>query len=475
MSLQSDFLWGGASAANQYEGGWNLGGRGPSNVDMIPAGEKRNNISVGEMDYHLVPEGARYPSHDAVDMYHHWKEDIALMAEMGFKCYRFSISWSRIFPTGEDDCANEEGLRFYEQFIDELLLHHIEPVITICHFDMPIALCEKYGAWRSRYLIDLFLKYCETIFLRFEKKVKYWLTFNEINMLMHMPFLGAGICFKDGENRNQVLYQAAHHQMVASALATKMCHEINSENKVGCMLAGGQFYPYSCRPQDVWEALEKDRENYFFIDVQARGYYPNYAKKKMQQLGVSLEMDETDQMILKENTVDFISFSYYTSRLAGTASSTAKTTDGNVMKSLKNPYLASSEWGWQIDPLGLRITLNQLYDRYEKPLFIVENGLGAIDTVEADGTIRDDGRIDYLRQHIQAFKDAVEKDGVPIIGYTAWGCIDLVSAASGQMSKRYGFVYVNRDDAENGNFERYRKKSFYWYQKVIQCNAESLE
>ncbi|MGI6109458.1 MAG: 6-phospho-beta-glucosidase [Eubacteriaceae bacterium] len=475
MSFQKDFLWGGASAAIQYEGGWDLGGRGPSNVDRIPSGMNRSKIATGEMDYHFAPADAEYPSHDAVDMYHHWKEDIALMAEMGFKCYRFSISWSRIYPTGEEDIPNEEGLQFYEDFIHELRLNDIEPVVTICHFDMPVALCEKYGSWRDRKLIDLYLKYCNTIFSRYRRQVKYWLTFNEINMLMHMPFLGAGISFRENENRDQVLYQAAHHQLVASALATKLCHQTDPENKVGCMLAGGQFYPYSCRPEDVWDAMEKDRDNYFFIDVQSRGAYPDYAKKKMERAGVCLKMEDGDEVVLKENTVDFISFSYYTSRLTGTASQTAETTDGNVIQSLKNPYLESSEWGWQIDPLGLRITLNSLYDRYQKPLFIVENGLGAMDTIEEDGTIRDHGRIDYLRRHILAVKDAVEKDGVPVTGYTAWGCIDLVSAASGQMSKRYGFVHVDRDDAGNGDFKRRRKQSFYWYQKVIQSNGEIVE
>lgn len=469
--LSKDFLWGGATAANQCEGGYQEGGKGPGTVDVIPAGKYRRAVCVGEMDHHLLPEDSYYPSHEAVDMYHHWKEDIALMAEMGFKCYRFSFSWSRIFPTGEDEEPNEEGLRFYEQMIDEMLLHSIQPVVTICHFDMPLALEEKYGSWRSRKVIDAYLRYCETIFHWFNGKVKYWMTFNEINMLMHMPFIGAGIRFQDGEDHNKVLYQAAHHELVASALATKLAHEINPENQIGCMLAGGQYYPYSCKPEDVWDSMEKNRSNFFFIDVQSRGVYPSYAKKELERLGIQLEMQPEDERILAENTVDFVAFSYYSSRLTSADPTVGETTAGNVIKSLRNPYLQVSEWGWQIDPVGLRITLNTLYDRYQKPLFIVENGLGAVDTPDEKGNISDDYRIDYLKAHINALMDAVELDGVELIGYTPWGWIDLVSASTGEMKKRYGFVYVDKDNDGNGTLERSRKKSFYWYQKVIATNG----
>lgn len=474
MGLPKNFLWGGATAANQYEGGYLEGGKGLGTVDVIPAGKYRRAVCNGEMDYHLLPVGTSYPSHEAVDMYHHWKEDIALMAELGFKCYRFSIAWSRIFPTGEEDLPNEEGLRFYEQIIDELLKYRIEPVVTICHFDLPLALEEKYGSWRSRKVVDAYVRYCDAIFRRFRGKVKYWMTFNEINMLMHMPFLGAGIRFREGENRNQVLYQAAHHELVASALATKLAHEIDPENQVGCMLAGGQYYPYSCKPEDVWEAMEKDRDNYFFIDVQARGAYPPYAERKLERLGIRLETRIEDAQLLKENTVDFIGFSYYASRLTSADPEAGEKTDGNAIRSLRNPYLKASEWGWQIDPLGLRITMNALYDRYQKPLFIVENGLGAVDTVEPDGSINDGYRIDYLAAHINALMDAVELDGVDLIGYTPWGWIDLVSASSGEMRKRYGFVYVDKDDDGRGTLARSRKKSFCWYQNVIATNGESV-
>lgn len=475
MSLPENFLWGGATAANQYEGGYLEGGKGLATVDVIPHGEHRRAVMQGKMDYHLLPSDSYYPSHEAVDGFSHWKEDIALMAEMGFRCYRFSIAWSRIFPTGEEEKPNENGLQFYDAVIEELLAKGIEPVVTICHFDMPIHLSEAYGAWRSRKLIAAYLRYCEVLFLRFKGKVKYWMTFNEINMLMHLPFMGAGIMIKENENELSVKYQAAHNELVASALATKLAHEIDDNNKVGCMLAAGQFYPYSCKPEDVWAAMEKDRENYFFIDVQSRGEYPSYAKKFLERNKIVIDMDKEDEKILKENTVDYIAFSYYTSRLTSTDKDVCEMTTGNVMQSMRNPHLKASEWGWQIDPIGLRITMNALYDRYQKPLFIVENGLGANDPVKEDGSINDDYRIAYLEAHIKEMMKAIEIDGVDVLGYTPWGCIDIVSASTGEMKKRYGFVYVDKDNAGQGTLGRKRKKSFAWYQNVIQSNGTCLK
>lgn len=474
-SLPKGFLWGGATAANQCEGGYLEGGKGMGTVDVIPWGEDRRPVMLGVKDYRTLSKDAYYPSREAIDMYHHWKEDIALMAEMGFKCYRFSFSWSRIFPTGEEKEPNEEGLKFYEEMIDELRAHKIVPVVTICHFDVPLFLEQKYGSWKSRKLIDAYLRYCEAIFQRFNGKITYWMTFNEINMLMHLPFMGAGISIREGEDELQVKYQAAHNELVASALATKLAHEINPEYKIGCMLAAGQFYPYTCNPEDVWDALKKDRNNYFFIDVQSRGAYPAYARKYLERNGIVLEMEEDDERVLKENTVDFIAFSYYASRLTSADPNAGESTGGNVIKSLKNPYLKASEWGWQIDPTGLRITLNALYDRYQKPLFIVENGLGAVDRIEEDGSIRDDYRIAYLEAHIKEMMKAVEEDGVELIGYTPWGWIDLVSASTGEMKKRYGFVYVDKDNKGNGTLERRKKKSFDWYQQVIATNGECLK
>lgn len=336
-------------------------------------------------------------------------------------------------------------------------------------------LVEKYGAWRNRKLIGFYEKLCRTIFNRYKGLVKYWLTFNEINMILHAPFMGAGICFEEGENKEQVKYQAAHHELVASALATKIAHEIDPNNMVGCMLAAGQYYPYSCKPEDVFEALDKDRENYFFIDVQSRGAYPAYALKELERKGINIEMEDGDKELLKNHTVDFISFSYYSSRCACANPDDNSKTAGNIFASVKNPHLKASEWGWQIDPLGLRITMNNLYDRYQKPLFIVENGLGAVDIPDENGYVEDDYRIDYLRQHIKTMKDAVELDGVDLLGYTTWGCIDLVSAGTGEMKKRYGFIYVDKDNDGNGTLKRSKKKSFEWYKKVIASNGEDIE
>lgn len=472
--MREDFLWGGAMAANQCEGGWQEGGRGMGLVDVIPYGENRMPVMEGHMDYRDLPEDTIFPGREAIDLYGHYKEDIALFAEMGFKCYRFSFSWSRIFPTGEETEPNEEGLKYYETLIDELLRYGIEPVVTICHFDMPLHLVDKYGSWRNRRIIDFYLNYCQTVFRRFKDKVRYWITFNEINMLMHLPFMGAGIRFEKGEDETFIKYQAAHNELVASAYAVKLAREINPGFRVGCMLAAGSVYPYSCRPEDVWESMKKDRENYFFIDVQVRGEYPAYAEKFLEQAGIRLEMGPWDRKILKEHTVDFISLSYYNSRCVR-ADGQGEASGGNVFASAKNPYLECSQWGWPIDPMGLRITLNALYDRYQKPLFIVENGLGARDEPGQDGKIEDDYRIDYLKAHIRAMVAAVDEDGVDLIGYTPWGCVDLISATTGEMSKRYGLIYVDKDDSGNGTLKRVRKKSFSWYREVIASNGKNLK
>ena len=471
--MQKDFLWGGATAASQCEGGWQKGDRGMALVDVIPYGKNRMPVMEGHMDYRELPGDSVYPGREAIDQHGHYKEDIALFAEMGFKCYRFSFLWSRIFPTGEEEEPSQEGLKYYEAVIDELLRYEIEPIVTICHFDIPLNLVEKYGSWRNRKVIYCYLNYCETIFRYFKNKVRYWITFNEINMLMHLPFMGAGICFFEGEDEEAVKYQAAHNELVASAYAVKLAHEINPEFQVGCMLAAGNVYPYSCRPEDVWESMKKDRENYFFVDVQARGEYPAYAKKLMEQKGIELEMGPLDRKILKEHTVDFISLSYYNSRCVR-ADGQGEVSGGNVFASAKNPYLECSQWGWPIDPLGLRITLNALFDRYQKPLFIVENGLGARDEMDADGKIEDDYRIDYLKAHIEQMKMAVEEDGVELLGYTPWGCIDLVSFTTGELKKRYGFLYVDQNDDGTGSRKRYKQDSFTWCQKVIASNGEDM-
>lgn len=472
------FLWGGATAANQCEGAYDLDGRGLSNVDTIPAGPDRMKVARGERVMLSCEDGYDYPSHEAIDMYHRYKEDIALFAEMGFKCYRLSISWTRILPNGDDDEPNEAGLAFYESLFKECRKYGIEPLVTIDHFDTPMALIQKYGGWRDRRMIDAYVKYCRAIFTRYKDLVKYWITFNEINMLLHLSFMGAGLAFGEGENKEQVKYTAAHHELVASAKAVQMAHEIMPGSMIGCMLAAGNFYPYSCNPNDVWDAMEKDRDNYFFIDVQARGEYPVWAIKRMEKAGINATFSSEDIDTLKHGVVDFVAFSYYSSRCttADPEIFAKYAKPGNaVFRSVINPYLKSSEWGWQIDPLGLRVTANTMYDRYQKPIFVVENGLGANDTLEADGSIHDPYRIEYLKAHLLALRDAITEDGIPVLGYTAWGCIDLVSASSGEMKKRYGFIYVDKDDKGIGSLKRSRKDSFYWYKKVIETRGASLD
>lgn len=464
------FLWGGAVAANQCEGAWNVGGKGVSTSDVATGGsrEKAREYTDGVID------GKYYPSHEAIDFYHRYEGDIALLAEMGFKCFRTSIAWTRIFPNGDELEPNEEGLKFYDKMFDECLKYGIEPVVTISHYEMPYALIEKYGAWRSRKLVDFYVNYCKIIFTRYKNKVKYWMTFNEINVISLFPFIPAGIKFREGENKEQVTYQAAHHQFMASAKAVKVGHEINPDFKIGMMMVYPLMYPETCNPQDTLLTNEAMNKHYFFSDVQARGYYPNYMKKYFERNDINIVMEENDEEILKEGKVDFIGFSYYMS-LVISSKNDADTVSGNMMGGVKNPYLEESQWGWQVDPIGLRVSLNNLYDRYQIPLFIVENGLGAVDKVEEDGAINDDYRINYLRSHIEEMKNAVNIDGVELMGYTPWGCIDLISASTGEMKKRYGFIYVDKDNEGNGTLNRSRKKSFYWYKKVIGSNGEDLK
>ena len=476
MAFPENFLWGGATAANQCEGGYDADGRGLSSVDVVPFGPDRMAVARGKMKMLECDSEYVYPAHEAIDMYHHYKEDIALFAEMGFKVYRLSVAWTRILPNGDDDVPNEKGIAFYRSLFEECRKYGIEPLVTIDHFDTPVELIKRYGGWKDRRMIDAYLKYCRVLFENYKDLVKYWITFNEINMLLHLPFMGAGLVFEEGENPTQIEYQAAHYELVASAKAVKMAHEMMPGAMLGCMLAAGQYYPYSCNPNDIWKGLEKDRDNYFFIDAQARGAYPIWAWKRMEKEGVVLDCTEEDLQALKEGTVDYISFSYYCSRCTSADPEIIKNhARGNaVFEAVVNPYLKASDWGWQIDPLGLRVTLNTLYDRYEKPLFIVENGFGAADTVEEDGSIHDPYRIAYMKAHIEAMKQAVEEDGIPLLGYTSWGCIDLVSASTGEMKKRYGFIYVDKDNDGNGTLKRMKKDSFYWYQNVIRTNGVEL-
>lgn len=472
------FLWGGALAANQVEGAYTKDGKGLSTADVLKGGRERLNIMMDSAALSAAIDKVEgyYPSHEAIDFYHHYKEDVALFAQMGFNCLRTSIAWTRIFPNGDEEMPNEAGLKFYDDLFDELLKHNIQPVVTISHYEMPLGLVKKYGGWRDRKVVTFYERYAKVLFERYKEKVKYWMTFNEINIMVHIPFIGGGIILKDGENKNQVVYQAIHHQFIASALAVKACHEIIPDAKIGCMIAGASTYPMTCNPDDALEAMKKDRNSLFFSDVQARGYYPSYISRFFKENKITIEMADGDTEILKQNVVDYIAFSYYMSIVVSTApeDQAAAQAEGNIFGGVKNPYLQSSDWGWQIDPKGIRYILNQLYDRYQKPLFIVENGLGAVDVVEEGDVINDDYRINYLRDHLAEVAEAIE-DGVDLMGYTSWGPIDIVSASTGEMKKRYGYIYVDKDNEGTGTLRRIPKKSFHWYKKVISSNGEDLK
>lgn len=462
--MKSDFMWGGAIAANQTEGAYLENGRGLCLADVLPSGKKRF-WAYDFFEENLKKDYGYYPSHDAIDFYHRYKDDIALLKELGIQCLRTSVSWTRLFPTGEEMQPNPEGIQYYHNLFQELERNGITPLVTINHFDTPLHLLKKYGGWKNRILVECYERYAKVVVDEFSKYVKFWITINEINMVLHVPTLGG--CIVDSFEDKQAIYQAAHHQLLASAKITKYIHEHDSESKVGCMLAAGTVYPNTCNPKDVLEAQKKNKENYLFIDVQVKGKYPSYFECIKEELNINIVMDNADPDILKEGTVDFVSLSYYNSRVASADPELNKQLiGGNAFSSLPNPYLQQSEWGWQIDADGLRITLNDLYDRYEKPLFVVENGLGAKDVPDENGEIQDDYRIFYTKQHIEAVMEAMN-DGVEMMGYLSWGIIDLVSSSTGQMSKRYGFIYVDKDDDGNGTLARKKKKSFEWYQKWI--------
>lgn len=488
MKIRKDFLWGGATAANQYEGGYISGGKGLATADVITGGaiDKPREITIQLSDgtktkvsrWEPVPDGATayvdpsvyYPSHVATDFYNHVEEDISLFQEMGFNAFRLSINWSRIFPNGDDMYPNEEGLLFYDRVFDELNSRGITPVVTINHFDMPLALVQKYDGWANREMIDIFIKYCDVIYTRYKLKVKYWMTFNEINFLRDFSTLG--ITSADNIQKQE---QAIYHLLVASAKAVILGKAINTEFQIGMMAAYGLVYPKTCNPEDTLSVIETNRKmKDFYVDVQCRGYYPSYKLNDLARNNIEIVKEDGDDNILSLGCVDYIGFSYYNSHVVSSDKNDQRSS-GNQMSGYKNPYLKESEWGWPIDPKGLRIVLNQLYDKYQLPLMIVENGIGALDKVQANGTIDDDYRIDYLREHVREMMNAIDVDGVDVLGYLPWGCIDIVSAGTGEMRKRYGFIYVDMDDEGKGTLKRTKKKSFYWYKKVIASNGKNID
>ena len=476
--LREDFLWGGATAANQLEGAWDVDGKGPSVSDMCTNGSVKQPKWITT----TIHPDRLYPSHEAIDFYHHYAEDIALFAEMGFKTFRLSINWTRIFPTGMETEPNEKGLEFYDRVFDCCKQYGIEPLVTISHYELPYALVEKYNGWEGREVIDCFVRYCKTIFARYQDKVRYWLTFNEINAGT-LPF-GAvlsvgtvrgyeGPAMAAPENK-QARFQALHHQLVASAIVVKYAHDHYPQFKLGDMNIFAVSYPLTPDPDDVLANQQgSNMMNWFCSDVQVRGEYPYFAKRYFDENGISIRKEPGDDEILRQGTVDFYTFSYYSSRCVTTHKDEGRSATGNAVGGASNPYLKASDWGWLIDPKGLRYALNEIYGRYRIPMMVVENGLGAYDEKGPDGMVHDAYRIDYLRAHIEQMKEAV-KDGVDLIGYTPWGCIDLVSASTGEMAKRYGFIYVNKFDDGTGDLSRERKESFFWYKKVIASNGEDL-
>lgn len=464
-----DFLWGGAIAANQAEGAFDKDGKGLSIADVMTSGTA-NTPRIMTKD---VEEGYYYPSHEGIRFYENYKEDIALFKELGLKCLRLSIAWTRIFPNGDEMQPNEKGLEFYDKVFDELIVNGIEPIVTLSHFEMPYNLVKKYGSWSNRKLIDFFERFAETCFERYKEKVKYWLTFNEINMITMVSWPVCGLNLEQNSVEREII---GYNMLLASAKAVAKAHNINKDMKVGTMFLYPMTYSNTSKPEDALAVLKHFQKHYLFTDTQVRGKLPNYYIRKLEKNRIDLKVLPGDDEILRNGTVDFIGFSYYSSNVTTTDKNLLKSNaaTGNHLGGIKNSYLKTSKWGWQIDPIGLRLALNYLYERYEIPLFVVENGLGAVDYLDDDNYVEDDYRIEYLKEHIIEMGNAIAEDGVELIGYTSWGCIDLISASTGEMSKRYGYIYVDRNDDGSGTYKRYKKKSFSWYKEVIKSNGTKL-
>lgn len=471
------FLWGGAVAACQVEGAYDADGRGLSTSDIHIFDkdvdrkhvEREGGGTLAYIKKAAADKEGYYPKRYGIDFYHTYKEDLALLKEMGFRTFRTSISWSRIFPKGDEEQPNEAGLKFYDDLIDEMHRDGIEPIITMSHYDIPLHLVTEYGGFANRKVIDFFVKYARVLLERYKGRVKYWIVFNQVNLVPGIQFGSLGIYNDQAENMEELMYQAVHNQFVAAARTKELAEQIDPEAMIGTMLADFTCYPASCKPEDVVQTMQLNRiQQYFFSDVQLRGEYPGYMLRYFRDRGIHLEISEEDEELLKNNKMEFLAIAYYASKIVDSTKNKLEPFDVS-----QNPNLKPTPWDWRMDPLGLYNCMSQYWDRYEVPLMIAENGFGALDTVEADGSIHDEYRIDYYRQHIAQLKECI-RDGVDILAYCAWGPIDIVSSSTAEMSKRYGFIYVDQDDYGKGTKKRLRKDSFYWYKKVIASNGEEL-
>ena len=476
MKLRKDFLWGGSIAAHQCEGAWNVDGKGIGIMDLVTSGS----YEVPREICKDIEDGKRYPSHEGIDFYHRFKDDIALFGEMGFKALRISIDWSRIYPNGDDEEPNKKGIEYYQSVVDELLKNGIEPIVTLYHFEMPVNLVRKYGSWTNRKVIDFYLKYCKTMFEALKGKVKYWVTFNEMNHIDPQTeasdiftYIIAGLKFSEMVEKKQTLATIGYNMTLAGGKAVELAHEIDPNNKVGCVFGLTPVYPINCNPVNVMNAFKEMDRDFYQIDAMCNGCFPKYKLKEYKDSDIQLEISNEDKESFYNGKLDFIGVNYYSTSVAHYEGD--DNGEETLFGGVQNPYLEKSKWGWSIDPIGLRYLLNYVYRRYELPIIVSENGLGAMDKVEADGSINDDYRIDYLNQHLIQLKKAAEEDGVECFGYLMWGSIDLVSATTGEMKKRYGFIYVDKQDDGTGDYSRKKKKSFDWYKEVIESNGESLK
>ena len=472
--MREDFLWGGSIAAHQCEGAWREGGKGTAIMDLVTSGSHEVPREICKE----IEDGKYYPSHKGIDFYHRYREDIGLFAQMGFKALRISVDWSRIYPLGDEETPNEEGIRYYTDVVDELRRHGIEPIITLYHFELPYHLVTEYGSWTNRKGIDFYLRYCGTMFKALKGKVRYWVTFNEMNHIDPatqasdiFTYMIAGLKFSEMEDPARTLATVGYNMTVAGVKAVELGHRIDPENQIGCVFGLQPVYAYDCRPGNAFRAFQEMYRDFYQADAMCMGCFPRYKRKEYEKMGIFLDGVEEDAESFKNGVIDFIGVNYYSSSVGHHDGEDGEET---LFGGIQNPYLKQSRWGWAIDPEGLRYLLNAVYRKYGKPLIVTENGLGAVDTLKEDGTVDDSYRIEYLRLHLEQLKLAVEEDDVGCFGYLMWGPIDLVSATTGEMKKRYGFIYVDQDDDGSGSGTRHAKESFYWFKETIGSNGGNL-